>query len=140
MKNLAAFDSLDESINEVSNQRPNYPGLQDLQHLLKEELRKIMPNINSANGIGNTLVPSIGTQINIENLNIDMSSKKAEEEGQCLIIDPGEIKEQGLVLGSGHVNSDLLSKVVKNFFSKTTDRRKYKGKHKNSPMVIKFYD
>ena len=47
-----------------------------------------------------------------------------------------------LVLGSGQVdNADLLSKVVKNFFSnreKTTDRRKYKGKHKNSPMVIKF--
>jgi hypothetical protein len=47
-----------------------------------------------------------------------------------------------LALGSGQVdNADLLSKVVKNFFSnreKTTDRRKYKGKHKNSPMVIKF--
>merc|ERR1712008_257379 len=100
--------------------------------------------INSANGIGNTLVPSIGTQINIENLNIDMSSKTLldhEDGGQCLVIDQRKIKTEQ---GSGEVdNADLLSKVVKNFFSnreKTTDRRKYKGKHKNSPMVIKFYD
>ena len=54
-------------------------------------------------GVGNTLVPSIGTQINIENLNIDMSSKTLldhEDGGQCLVIDQREIKaEQDLVLG-----------------------------------------
>ena len=48
-------------------------------------------------------MPSIGTQINIENLNIDMSSKTLldhEDGGQCLVIDQREIKtEQGLVLG-----------------------------------------
>ena len=48
-------------------------------------------------------MPSIGTQINIEHLNIDMSSKTLldhEDGGQCLVIDQREIKaEQGLVLG-----------------------------------------
>ena len=61
------------------------------------------PTIDLFLGIGNTLVPSIGTQINIENLNIDMSSKTSldhEDGGQCLVIDQREIKaEQGLVLG-----------------------------------------
>ena len=61
------------------------------------------PTIDLILGIGNTLVPSIGTQINIENLNIDMSSKTLldhEDGGQCLVIDQREIKaEQGLVLG-----------------------------------------
>ena len=86
---------------------------------------------------GVTPATSIGTQININSLNIDMSSKKLDEDSQCLVLDR-EIKEHGLVLGSGQVDKDLLSKVVKNFFK--ADRRKYKGKHKNSPMVIKFYD
>ena len=62
-----------------------------------------IPTIDLFLGIGNTLVPSIGTQINIENLNIDMSSKTSldhEDGGQCLVIDQREIKtEQGLVLG-----------------------------------------
>ena len=61
------------------------------------------PTINFFCGLGNTLVPSIGTQINIENLNIDMSSKTLldhENGGQCLVIDQREIKtEQDLVLG-----------------------------------------
>ncbi len=61
------------------------------------------PTIDLFFGIGNTLVPSIGTQINIENLNIDMSSKTLldhEDGGQCLVIDQREIQaEQGLVLG-----------------------------------------
>ena len=42
--------------NEISDEHeknPDYPGLEDLQNLLKDELKKIMPTaINSANGIG----------------------------------------------------------------------------------------
>ena len=43
--------------NEISDDEhekiPDYPGLEDLQNLLKDELKKIMPTaINSANGIG----------------------------------------------------------------------------------------
>ena len=42
--------------NEISDEyekNPDYPGLEDLQNLLKDELKKIMPTaINSANGIG----------------------------------------------------------------------------------------
>ena len=42
--------------NEISDEYekvPDFPGLEDLQNLLKDELKKIMPTaINSANGIG----------------------------------------------------------------------------------------
>ena len=135
------FNSIPPDTNEIDSESPDYPGLLELEKLLKDELKKIMPNINSAsNQVGNTpTASSIGTQININSLNIDMSSKTVDEDSQCLVIDR-EVKEKGLVLGSGQVNNDLLTKVVKNFFRETTDRRKYKGKHKNSPMVIKFYD
>ena len=71
--------------------------------VLLETLISTSPTIDLFLGVGNTLVPSIGTQINIENLNIDMSSKTLldhEDGGQCLVIDQREIKaEQGLVLG-----------------------------------------
>ena len=58
-------------------------------------------------------MPSIGTQINIENLNIDMTSKTSldhEDGGQCLVIDQREIKtEQGLVLGKVISQSEFFS-------------------------------
>ena len=42
--------------NEISDEYekiPDFPGLEDLQNLLKDELKKIMPTaINSANAIG----------------------------------------------------------------------------------------
>ena len=44
-------------------------------------------------------------------------------------------------LGSGKMDYEVLAKIVKNFFgADVPDRRKYKGKHKNSPMLIKFYE
>ena len=95
------------------------------------------PTIDLFLGVGNTLVPSIGTQINIENLNIDMSSKSLldhEDGGQCLVIDQREIKaEQGLVLGKV-----LYSKYCINFAQKMSlfsaldyfDSKKYTFKSK----------
>ena len=56
---------INNEISEEHEKNPDYPGLEDLQNLLKDELKKIMPTaINSANGIGkNKLI--IGRVLNI---------------------------------------------------------------------------
>ncbi len=133
--------------------KPDYLDLLDLEKILRKELKQLMPKVHlpapspspqqQQNKAVSGTTTSIGTQINIENLNIDMSQKgnMGHEDGQCLVYDNEKKREneQGLVLGSGDVDHDLLANVIKNFFG-DVDRRKYKGKHKNSPMVIKFYE
>lgn len=123
--------------NEVEN--PDDLDLLDLQTLLKEELRPLLAMKPKEINNDKHLAPAtIGTQININNLNINLPISKNEE--QCL--QNTEMKDdtnQGLVLGSGDVDYEVLANVLKNFFGQV-DRRKYKGKHRNSPMVIKFHD
>ena len=55
-KDLHALYPDDPINNEISDEyekNPEFSGLEDLQNLLKDELKKIMPTaINSANGIG----------------------------------------------------------------------------------------
>lgn len=82
------------------------------------------------------LPKSFGTQINIDTVNINIHQKQ-ESNNQCLL--RGDLEDNsGIVLGSeGQLDSDVLANVVKNFLAEK-DRRKYKGKQKNSPMVIKF--
>ena len=46
-----------------------------------------------------------------------------------------------MILGSGDVDPEILSKIIHSYYeSKKKDRRNYKGKHRptNSPMIIKL--
>ena len=46
-------DPINNEISDEYEKNPEFSGLEDLQNLLKDELKKIMPTaINSANGIG----------------------------------------------------------------------------------------
>ncbi len=95
---------------------------------------------NPASGM---MTNTIGTQINIQNMNVDMKKMSRETEHEldaekCLVR-----SNQGLLLGSGQhdITEEALTNVVRNFyFGGTSDRRKYASKSKNSPMVIKLVD
>ena len=77
----------------------------------------------------------IGTQINIGSLNLGMGSSN---DGKT---EPPE--RPNVILGSGDVNPDILSKIIHSYYNSDHsdvigDRRRYKGKHKNSPMLIQL--
>ena len=93
----------------------------DIKALLRHEILKMMPKLQ---------IPRIDTQINIETLNVDIGTLNMDNTKQC-----SASSDDGLVLG--HENDDVLSNLVKNYYGET-DRRKYSGKFKNSPMLIKF--
>ena len=74
-------------------------------------------------------VPYIGTQINIQNMNVDMSRKSLEDEEHC---HDDDFSSAGLLLGShGKVDAETLLNVLQEIMRD--------GKHKNSPMLIKFH-
>ena len=112
-----------EPLSPVSASTPSIVdyGLDHVEALI-EALRRKLPK-------------SFGTQINIDTVNININQD--EKNNQCLL--GGDLEDNsGIVLGSdGQLDSEVLANVVKNFLAEK-DRRKYKGKQKNSPMVIKF--
>ena len=111
---------------------------------------------------------NIGTQINIGTLNIQLGTSSNPKEGQEkkkgtlleMANEEDEEERPNVILGSGDVDPSLLSKIIYNYYNSLEqqdeeesvndvdyhdeveidvhDRRKYKGKHKNSPMIIKL--
>lgn len=81
--------------------------------------------------------PTIGTQININNLNIGSPSspmpRSLQDHQHC----HDEPSNEGLFLGTrGQVDLQVLKNIIDNFYVKN---RKIPGKKlKNSPMLIKF--
>ena len=124
---------------EVINEIPNVgfePDLTkfDIQDILRKELQKLM--LQSQPQPPSKPPISIGTQINIQNLNIDLSQKSGDEE-QCR----AKNEPEGLFLGTDHsVDYEKLSNIVQNFYG-GQDKSEEKTTHrKNSPMLIKFFE
>jgi hypothetical protein len=153
---------MDNSMNEIYDMESYYQKgdhkseLVDFQALLRQELSKLLQHQHQQqqqqhqqqqqqqqqkhSQFARMSPNSIGTQINIQNLNLNLSNDNDDDDDkQCRSNAGDQLDDQGLVLGSGHVDYDVLSNVVRNFYG-DTDRRKYKGKNQNSPMVIKFLE
>ena len=87
----------------------------------------------------NTKPPiSIGTQINIQNLNIDLTQTSTEED-QCRVEKSPQSEAEGLFLGTSALDYEKLSNIVQNFYG-TADKKIEAKKRKNSPMLIKFFE
>ena len=137
----ATTTTLDYVINEIPDEKPSKELIFDIEHLLRTELQKIMVNPKPMVEPKSPPV-SIGTQINIQNLNIDMGAKMESEEQQCGVED--REAPSGLFLGNGHdivLDYEKLSNIVQNFYEgadKSADAEK--KRKKNSPMLIKFFE
>ena len=72
-------------------------------------------------------------------MNVDMKKETNPDQTCYSDHDDEDLDENDLILGPGQVDVDVLSNIIQSFFGEK-DRRKYKGKHRNSPMIIKFDD
>ena len=138
--NINYHDHSNEIIEDNLDHINNILDMEELQQMLTNEIKKLIDPHAMQKPMQAPIIPpapSIGTQININNLNIDLGSKKSDDQ-QCLVIEPDELEESELS-EHGNMPKNVLSKIVKNFFGEM-DRRKYKGKYKNSPMVIKLFE
>merc|ERR1712029_604806 len=101
-----------------------------IKDMVKQELSKLVPHLKA---------PTIDTQINIQTLNVDIGTLNVDNSKQCPI---GGIDTSGEGLVLSH--DDVLSNLVKNYYvsasDEESDRRKYAGKFRNSPMLIKFVE
>ena len=149
IKNDGLKDIVDQNLNEIDsdylvqhkndNNKPVIEQIFDIRALLRHELKNMIGKSQFRNP------NSVDTQINIETLNVDIGTLNMDNtKQQCPVRDINEV-----LLGNddnkktGGVEDDVLSNVVKNYYTNSiseieNDRRKYSGKHKNSPMFIKF--
>lgn len=153
-----------QAFNEVARERTQ-PALtyNDLKNVLNELSAK-MADAQSHNAMTkppsshpsswfsspNPSTLNIGTQINIGSVHIGLPASE-------MLYNSLAPERPNVVLGSGDVDLDVLTKIIKNYYSKQKsetneveldlnldvaeakkDRRKYKGKHRNSPMIIKL--
>ena len=128
----STMPSIEENIVEVEeNYLPSIDEIDiSIKDMVKQELSKLVPHLK---------VPTIDTQINIQTLNVDIGTLNVDNSKQCPI---GGIDTSGEGLVLSH--DDVLSNLVKNYYvsasDEETDRRKYAGKFRNSPMLIKFVE
>lgn len=98
---------------------------------------------------------NIGTQINIGAIHIGLPSSALQNDPflNTRVAQAGASSytdyaadPPNVVLGSGDINPDVLTNIIQSYYGQNTvdnrkepkDRRRYKGKHKNSPMIIKL--
>ena len=132
----------------------------DIQDLLRKELQKIVRDVakplpKPSQPLTKPSQPiNIGTQINIQNLNIDLRSQNQksdleEEVQQCRISEEKDEREAGgLFLGTSQdvLDYEKLSNIVQNFYGGQQDKIKdeqqktLQQRKKNSPMLIKFFE
>ena len=133
----------------------------DIQDLLRKELQKIVRDVakplpKPSQPLTKPSQPiNIGTQINIQNLNIDLRSQNQksdleEEVQQCRISEEKDEREAGgLFLGTSQdvLDYEKLSNIVQNFYGGQQDKikdeqdqQKSLQRKKNSPMLIKFFE
>ena len=154
-------------MNEISNEKPSKEPLAnqfDIQNLVRKELQKIVEGVahQTSQPLPNPSQPlpkpsqpiSIGTQINIQNLNIDLrndqkSDLEEEEVQQCRISEEkDDLGTSGLFLGTREdvLDYEKLSNIVQNFYGGQQDKIKdeqqktLQQRKKNSPMLIKFFE
>ena len=154
-------------MNEISNEKPSKEPLVnqfDIQNLVRKELQKIVEGVaqqpsqplpNPSQPLPKPSQPiSIGTQINIQNLNIDLrndqkSDLEEEEVQQCRIPEEkDDLGTSGLFLGTREdvLDYEKLSNIVQNFYGGQQDKIKneqqktLQQRKKNSPMLIKFFE
>ena len=147
IKNDGLKDIVDQNLNEIdsdylvqhknNNNKPVIEQIFDIRALLRHELKNMIGKSQFRNP------NSVDTQINIETLNVDIGTLNMDNtKQQCPVRDINEVllgKDDNKTTGE----DDVLSNVVKNYYTNSiseieNDRRKYSGKHKNSPMFIKF--
>ena len=133
------LNEIDSGLHKINNNNPVVEQIFDIRALLKHELKNMIGKSQFRNP------NNVETQINIETLNVDIGTLNMDNtKQQCPVRDINEV-----LLGNddnkktGGVEDDVLSNVVKNYYTNSiseieNDRRKYSGKHKNSPMFIKF--
>ena len=154
-------------MNDISNEKPSKEPLVnqfDIQNLVRKELQKIVESVaqqpsqplpNPSQPLPKPSQPiSIGTQINIQNLNIDLrndqkSDLEEEEVQQCRISEEkDDFGTSGLFLGTREdvLDYEKLSNIVQNFYGGQQDKIKdeqqktLQQRKKNSPMLIKFFE
>ena len=147
-------------MNEISNEKPSKEPLAnqfDIQNLVRKELQKIVEDVaqQPSQPLPKPSQPiSIGTQINIQNLNIDLrndqkSDLEEEEVQQCRISEEkDDLGTSGLFLGTREdvLDYEKLSNIVQNFYGGQQDKIKdeqqktLQQRKKNSPMLIKFFE
>ena len=149
IKNDGLKDIVDQNLNEIDsdylvqhkndNNKPVIEQIFDIRALLRHELKNMIGKSQFRNP------NSVDTQINIETLNVDIGTLNMDNtKQQCPVRDINEVllgNDDNKKTGGGE--DDVLSNVVKNYYTNSiseieNDRRKYSGKHKNSPMFIKF--
>ena len=123
---------VDPILSKIDHYQNSIDNTIDIKTLLKQELFKVMPQLRIP-------TPKVDTQINIETLNLEIGTLNMDNSKKCPIKDTSgtsDTSDGTLVLS----HEDVLSNLVENFYDQTDqiDRRKYSGKYKNSPMLIKF--
>ena len=128
------LNEIDSDLHKINNNNPVVEQIFDIRALLRHELKNMIGKSQFRNP------NNVETQINIETLNVDIGTLNMDNtKQQCPVRDINEV-----FLGNDDKNDkttdDVLSNVVKNYYNSEieNDRRKYSGKHKNSPMFIKF--